>query len=168
MKRHVSTDNEHNSSKPNYITRSGLERIQRLYDKLVNEDMPRLLLRMKDAGQEDFENEQARRDLLVLEAHIKTLEPYLIDPVIIDDLDISTDKVDVGTQVTICELGYEDREVYAIVGEGESDPSQGRISWRSAFAEALLGKRVGEVAIIALPSGEEVKYKVLKIEKAFG
>ncbi len=52
---------------------------------------------------------------------------------------------------------------YRIVGVDESDPESGRVSWASPIARALLGKRVGETAVVKLPQGEK-RLEILGIQ----
>ena len=52
---------------------------------------------------------------------------------------------------------------YRIVGAGEADPAAGRISYASPVGSALLGRRVGEVVEVAVPSGV-LRLEVLEIE----
>lgn len=51
---------------------------------------------------------------------------------------------------------------YRIVGVDESDPERGLVSWASPVARALLGKRVGETAVVKLPQGEK-RLRILEI-----
>ncbi|MCE1196552.1 GreA/GreB family elongation factor [bacterium] len=51
---------------------------------------------------------------------------------------------------------------YRIVGADESDPERGYVSWASPVAKALIGKRVGEIAVVRLPVGER-RLRVLGI-----
>lgn len=157
-----------NGQRPNYITRAGYERIRARHEKLLVEDRPQQLLMLKGNIHDNFVVEQAKRDLLVLEAQIKSLESFLRNPIFIDDLEVADGKVSVGTRVTIREQGRENTESYALVGEGESDLAMGYISWQSPLAQALLGKRPGEIACYQLPNGDEIRCEVLKIEAVFG
>ena len=63
-----------------------------------------------------------------------------------------------GKVVFGCEVsfGREDsrRQTYRIVGEDEADPAKGAVSYISPLAQALLGKQVGDTALVA---GQEVE-----------
>ena len=52
---------------------------------------------------------------------------------------------------------------YSITGSAEADPSQGKISNVSPIGKSLLGKRVGEVTEVSVPSGK-IKLEILKIQ----
>lgn len=54
---------------------------------------------------------------------------------------------------------------YRIVGADESDPERGYVSWASPIAKALIGKRVGEIAMVRLPFGEQ-RLRIVEIRFA--
>ena len=62
------------------------------------------------------------------------------------------------------ELADEDdaRRVLTIVGDDESDATNGRIGWSAPIARALRGARVGDERIVTLPAGEK-SYEVIAI-----
>lgn len=64
------------------------------------------------------------------------------------------DRVVFGLTARVREPDGTERD-YRIVGADESDPERGLISWASPVARALLGKRVGEAAVVKLPQGEK-------------
>ena len=63
----------------------------------------------------------------------------------------------------IAERIQQSRERGGTVGSAEADPSQGTISNVSPIGQGLLGKRVGDVAEVNVPSGE-IRLEVLAIE----
>lgn len=71
-----------------------------------------------------------------------------------------TDKVGFGNKVTV-EIGGKEY-TYTLVGTQESDPKQGKISLESPIGIALLGKKVGEKAMVVMPD-REITYLVKKI-----
>ncbi len=75
-----------------------------------------------------------------------------------------TDKVGIGSVVTIrdCEMNTE--EEYQIVGSQEADPITGKISDDSPFGKGLLGHRVGDIVEIDAPAGR-LKFEILRIGK---
>ncbi|MBC7316090.1 MAG: GreA/GreB family elongation factor, partial [Chloroflexi bacterium] len=68
------------------------------------------------------------------------------------DEDVRTDRVSLGSRVTIVEDGGAP-ETYQIVGVAEADPAAGRISYESPLGKALMGRRVGEVVEAMTPGG---------------
>ena len=55
--------------------------------------------------------------------------------------------------MTIQEMPEGDVETYTIVGSAESDPLSGRISNESPIGSQLIGKKVGEIVDVPVPSG---------------
>jgi transcription elongation factor GreA len=74
---------------------------------------------------------------------------------------VAHDKVGFGNRVTVEIAGKE--YVYTLVGTQESDPQKAMISLESPIGAALVGKRVGDLAIVVMPD-RKIKYKVKKIE----
>ena len=64
--------------------------------------------------------------------------------------------VGVGSHVTVQEHGVDEPEEYHVVGSAEADPARGRISNESPLGRALLGKLVGDKAVVQAPDGDIV------------
>jgi transcription elongation factor GreA len=62
-------------------------------------------------------------------------------------------EVDLGERVTVIDLESGDTGDYWVVGSGESNPEAGEISYESPIGAALLGRRVGDVVVAAVPGG---------------
>ena len=76
----------------------------------------------------------------------------------------STDRVDLGTRVTLHSMQDEEQVVYTIVGAGEVSPREGKISTQSPVGRALLDRRVGDVVEVQTPAGVET-FRVEQIER---
>ena len=90
----------------------------------------------ENAEYDEAKNEQSR-----LEAEIIELENAIRTAIVIDDTDVSTDAVNVGTIVKVFYVDDDEEEEYAIVGARESDPMNNRISNESPIGAALLGHK---------------------------
>jgi transcription elongation factor GreB len=55
-----------------------------------------------------------------------------------------------------------ERKTYHLVGEDETAPERGRISWQSPIGRALLKRRVGDVTTVRRPAGE-VELEIIAI-----
>ena len=75
-----------------------------------------------------------------------------------------TDKVGIGSIVTVKDHETGDEETYQIVGSQEANPMEGRISDDSPFGKGLFGHKAGEVVEIEAPAGM-LKFEIIKIEK---
>jgi len=67
-----------------------------------------------------------------------------------------------GKAVTILNLDTGEKDRYVILGEGETDPDRGIISYLSPLAQALMKHQVGDVVEVNLPRGM-AKYEILDI-----
>lgn len=113
---------------------------------------------------ENSEYDDAKNEQALLEAKIMELENTLRHAKVVDDDDISTRKVGVGTQVTLYDYEFEEEVSYGIVGASEVDMSQNKISNESPVGKAALNKKKGEIFEVETPDGV-AKYKVLNIKR---
>ena len=111
---------------------------------------------------ENAELEDARREQSFLEGRILALEEQLRKAVMIENPG-SNGIIGLGCYVTVQEEGYNDTEKYYVVGSAEADPIHGKISNESPLGQALLGKRVGDNAVVQAPDGPIV-FKIVAIE----
>ncbi len=102
----------------------------------------------ENAEYDEAKNEEAR-----VNGRIAQLEELLAKAVILDEAQISTDTVSVGTVVTVFDEEYEEEDDYVIVGFTEADPANLHISAESPIGASLIGKRVGDVAEAHTPGG---------------
>ncbi len=105
---------------------------------------------------ENAELEIARSEQAFVEGRILDLEERLRRAQIISRNGPDSDVVGIGSTVTVRERGESEDEEYFVVGSSEADPSNGRISNESPLGQALIGKRVGNKAIVRAPDGDLV------------
>ena len=98
-----------------------------------------------------------------LDARMRYLESRIGMAQVIDPVTIKESKITFGATVTLTDLSNDQKVVYKIVGEDESDATAGKISLVAPIARAMLGKRVGDEVIVKLPKGDR-EYEVVKIE----
>ena len=101
------------------------------------------------------------------EQPLYTVQAWLVvDMEIIDDRDIDSSVVSVGSLVTVdykekgCEV------VYHIVGSYETDPRNGKISDVSPIGSALVGSHAGDALEVELPNGKKIHLTVKSVERA--
>ena len=82
--------------------------------------------------------------------------------VIIDENDISTDKVSILSKVKIENVKLNKSFEYVIVSEEEANLQEGKISVESPIGKGLLGKKKGEKVTVKIPSGEVI-FKIIDI-----
>ncbi len=96
---------------------------------------------------DDAKNEQAR-----LESEIIELEAKLRNSEIIHST-TSTDKVAIGSTVTVRDVELNTTETYMIVGSTEADPEDNKISDESPVGAAIIGKTAGQTVQVHAPAG---------------
>lgn len=140
-----------------HVTKEGLTALQAEYDDLVNNRRPAIIRTVALAREEGDLRENsgyhaARHDQTLIEGRIRQLEDMLKRVEVIDANAgaKSGGMVRLGTTVTIEIDGAE--ETYTIVGSVESNPLEGRISDKSPWGQALLGKKAGQTVNIQTPT----------------
>lgn len=139
-----------------YVTREGLEELKKELDYLINVKRPENITSIKEARalgdlSENADYDAARNEQAELEGRIKKLEKMLEKVEIIEKID--TDKVSIGSTVSIKYVDDDDTDEYKIVGSQEADPFMSKISNESPIAKAILNKKVGDIVEVESPNG---------------
>lgn len=113
---------------------------------------------------ENSEYDEAKNEQAQVEARIAQIEGMLKISRVVEEKDISTDAVSIGTKVKLLDVEFEDEEEYSIVGSSEADPSQNRLSYESPVGKAIMGKQVGDIVDVEVPAGT-VQFKILDISR---
>ncbi len=106
---------------------------------------------------DDAKNEQGR-----LEGEISELEAKLRNSDIIQ-AQLGTDKIVIGSTVTVRDVELDDVETYMIVGSTEADPDNAKISDESPLGVALLGKSIGTTVQVHAPIGV-IEFEILDVK----
>lgn len=143
----------------NYITPQGLAKLKAEYHELMHVERPKVVEVVAWAASNGDRSENAdyqygKKRLREIDRRVHFLTKRIEDAEIVDPQQMKGTKVLFSATVT---LSNEDGQemVYQIVGEDELDPKQGKISWRSPVARALLGKKIGDEVKLVKPSGED-------------
>ena len=112
---------------------------------------------------ENSEYDEAKNEQAIVEARIADLEVMLKNVVILDENELVSDAVSLGSKVRVYDEEFEEELEYVIVGSTEADLDLGKISDESPVGKALMGKKVGEVAEAILPTGDTAKFRVISI-----
>ena len=113
---------------------------------------------------ENSEYDEAKNEQGKLYSRIAEVENILANYVVIEENTDDTDVVGMGSKITVKDVATGEEETYQVVGSQEADPMNGRISEESPFGKALLGKAVGEVAVVEAPAGN-IEYEVVAIQR---
>ena len=106
---------------------------------------------------------KAKEQQAMNEAKISDLEDKLSRADVIDISKLSGNIVKFGAMVTVIDEDTEKEAKYQIVGEFESNISEGLISISSPIARALIGKTIGDSVEVATPGGGK-SYEIIKIK----
>ena len=109
---------------------------------------------------ENAEYDAARNEQAQVEGRIKELEYKLEHCIVMDGNNKET--VNVGSTVVINYVDDDEEEEYKIVGSMEADPFENKISNESPIAQAIIGKKVGELVDVPSPNGS-YQIKIVKI-----
>jgi transcription elongation factor GreA len=150
-----------------YLTTEGREELRQELDHLVNVKRPALADRLHRAIQQGDLSENAdyiaaKEEQGFLEGRIQQIEAMLRNAVIIQEGNTS-DKVILGSRVTVLEEGADETEQFRIVGPAEADPIKGKVSNESPLGQSLLGHKVGDAVTVEAPGGQIV-FQIVAIQ----
>ncbi len=111
---------------------------------------------------ENSEYDEAKNDQAHLEARISRIEEQLKNVVIVDQVD--TERVTVGTKVTLLDMEFGDKAEYRIVSTAGAGDDLNTITSASPVGRAILGRKVGDEVLAHAPAGE-IRFKVVSISK---
>ena len=134
-------------------------------EKLKKEDRPRVIQAIAEAREhgdlkENAEYHAAREQQGFIEGRIQDIESKLSICQIVDISQMPEgDRVIFGSTVTIINTETDEELSYKIVGDDEANVKDGKISYQSPIARALISKEIGDVVNIHTPGGE-VEYEI--------
>lgn len=157
------------NNKETILTEKGLQELERELEHLKTVGRQEIAEKIKVARSfgdlsENSEYDEAMSDQGKMEARILEIEYMLKNVKIIDEDNINTDKVFVGSKVTIKDLETKEKLTYQIVGFAQADPDNGRISDESPVGKALIGKKTGDTVSVEAPMGI-ISFKIMSISK---
>jgi len=151
-----------------YVSAEGLKKLKADLDHMVNVERPAISKNIGEAIEKGDISENAEYDAAkdaqgMLEAKIALLQNQLASARIIDQSKVETDVVQIMNKITIRNVKNNSTMAYTIVSEHEADLKQGKISVNTPIAQGLLGKRIGDVVDIKVPSGV-IPFEIINIE----
>jgi transcription elongation factor GreA len=149
------------------MTQAGYDKLEQELRHLKSVERPQNVREIEAARahgdiSENAEFHAAKERQSHLEGRLRLLEDKLARAQVIDTTGQVADKVRFGVTVTLEDAENGEHVTYTILGEDESDVSQGRISVTSPVARALLGKGVGESVTVRVPKGTR-EFEILEI-----
>ena len=157
------------TSKEVVLTYEGLKKLEEELDLLKRIKRLEIAERIKEALSfgdisENSEYDDAKNEQAHMEARIVQLETMLKHARLIDEDEVNTEQVSLGSKVKLLDLEFKEEVEYHIVGSTEADPTNHKISNESPVGIALLGMKKGNVIEVNVPDGV-IKFKILKIHK---
>ena len=154
-------------SQVSYYTREGLERLKNELQTLKTKgraDIARQIAEARDKGDlsENAEYDAAKDAQGHLELKISKLEQIVANAREIDESQLDTSKVSIMSKVKIRNKKNKMTVTYTLVSEEEADLKANRISIKSPIGQGLMGKKVGDVAVVKAPAGT-MEFEILDI-----
>ena len=151
------------------LTKKDLEKIRQELDHRRIELRPQLLEAVKEARafgdlSENFEYKAAKQEQHKNEGRIRFLERTLKTARVVEDRS-APDAVGLYDKVTVLLEDEEEPETYQIVTTLRQDVLRGIISKESPMGRALMGRRVGDRAVVELDNGSSYEVVIQAIEK---
>ena len=156
-------------SKISYYTPDGLKKLKDELNHLKDVERPKAsnaIAEARDKGDlsENAEYDAAKEAQGMLEMRISKLEQTLSNARIIDESQLDSSKVLVLSNVKIKNQSNGMVMDYKIVADGEANLAHGKISVNSPIGQGLLGKSVGEIAKINVPTGI-INFEIIEISR---
>ncbi|KRO67837.1 MAG: transcription elongation factor GreA [Cryomorphaceae bacterium BACL21 MAG-121220-bin10] len=156
-------------SKVSYYTEEGLKKLRGELNQLRDVERPKAsqaIAEARDKGDlsENAEYDAAKEAQGLLEMRIAKLEEIVAGARLIDESQFDSSKVLVHSTVKLKNTGNGMEMTYKLVAQSEADLKTGKISVDSPIGQGLLGKKVGEIAVIQVPNGV-LNFEVLEISR---
>ncbi len=150
-----------------YYTEEGLEQIKKELSLLKSEGRIKIADALSEAREkgdlsENAEYDAARDAQGLLEAKIASLEKLIANARVLNESEIDLTRISILCKTRVCNKKTGTQSVFMLVSQEEADLKKGKLSINSPMGKGLLGKKVGETAIIETPSGI-VELEILEI-----
>ena len=150
-----------------YLSREGMKKLKDELNYLKSTERPKIINQIAEARDKGDLSENAEYDAAkeaqgLLEARIARLENELSKSRVLDEKNIDLSTAKLLTTVKIENIQSKQKMSYTLVSESEADLKNKKISISSPIGRGLMGKKVGEIVDISVPSGI-IKFKILDI-----
>lgn len=146
------------------------KRLKELQDEMVwmktvrEKEIAEMIKEARSFGDlsENSEYDEAKDQQGKLFSHEAEVQAILDNYILIDEVATDDTVINLGCNVTVLDLEFDEEQTYHIVGSQEADPMAGYISEESPFGKALIGHVVGDEVLVEAPAGN-IRFKVLDI-----
>jgi len=152
-----------------YMSQEGYDKIVAELYQLEHVELPQVreaIAEARDKGDlsENFEYHAAKREQSRLLGRIRFKQKVLAFARVIDTSKLGTDTVQLLCKVEITNMVNNNTMAYTIASPHEANFREGKISIKSPIAQALLGKKVGDVVEVRVPAGM-LKLRIKSIQR---
>ncbi len=152
------------------LTPEGFEKLRQEIEYLSTEKRREVADRIRTAREfgdinENAEYDDAKNEQALLEHRIALLEERLLSARVIGKDEVKSDVVSIGSRVRLKDMDAGKTVEYHIVGSAEANPAEHKLSNESPVGQAILGRKKGEIVVVAAPRGS-LKFKILDIKAA--
>jgi len=150
------------------MTPWGYHRLKTELKRIREFEKPANILAIEEARShgdlsENAEYKYAKEQQSFIIGREKEVETLIATANVIDPTTLSGDRIVFGATCRLLDVDADEEIVYTIVGENESDGAKGRVSVVSPIARALIGKRIGDEAVLNAPKGQRT-FEILDID----
>jgi transcription elongation factor GreA len=154
-------------TKVSYVTEQGLERLKKELEQLETIERPKIsqqIAEARDKGDlsENAEYDAAKEAQGMLEMKISKLKDTIANSRVLDQSKLDTTTVQILNNVKIKNKNNGTIMEYTIVSDSEANLKEGKMSINTPIAKGLLGKKVGDVAEVQVPSGK-MEFEIVEI-----
>lgn len=152
-----------------YLSEEGLSKLKSDLEKLTKVERPAIskqIAEARDKGDlsENAEYHAAKEAQGMLEMKISRLRESLVNSRLVDKNKIDTTNVQLMNKVKIINKANNQVVEYFLVAETEANLKEGKIAITSPIAKGLLGKKVGDVVDVRVPSGT-IRFEIIGISR---
>jgi transcription elongation factor GreA len=114
---------------------------------------------------ENAEYDEAKNEQAFAEGRIAQIENMLRHAEVVDESELNDDIVNIGSKVRVKDYEFDEEVEFKIVGSAEAEPMEYKISNESPVGNGLMGKKVGDIIVVEIPSGTS-KYEILEVRRS--
>ena len=154
-------------TKVSYVTEQGLEKLKKELELLETVERPKIsqqIAEARDKGDlsENAEYDAAKEAQGMLELKIRKLKDTIANSRILDQSKLDTSTVQILNKVKIKNKKNGAIMEYTLVSDSEANLKEAKMSINTPIAKGLLGKKVGDVVEVQVPSGK-MEFEIVEI-----
>jgi transcription elongation factor GreA len=149
------------------LTPAGYQKLQEELERLLKVERPKNIQAIAEARahgdlSENAEYHAAKEQQSFIAGKIDELKSKIARAEVIDPSKIKQSKAGFGAKVKVLDVEADEEYVFILVGPEEADVKSGKISLGSPVGRALIGKEVGDTAVVKAP-GRTIEYEISEI-----